>query len=225
MAVINSYNALVQAIQDTAEDDSTEFVAFIPDAVDIAEERLFRELELQDLETTTFNTSLAQGVYLVPKPVGYKFAHYFKITVSGKTRLLKKRRDDFVQDYWPDLSVQDVPKYYSDSSSGYFIVVPTPDSNYSYILKYSAQPAKLTNSNQTNYYTINCQDLLYYATMIEMVKFMKAWKEVEVWEGVYGKAVADWNINAIRKRRDDGETPQNPDGGPNTLSNTQKSKS
>lgn len=223
MATITSYDTLLQAVQDAAEDDSAEFVAFIPDAIDLAEERLFRELDLMDLELKATGATV-NNVYLIPKPAGYQFANYFSIVSGGRTKILKKRRDDFIQDYWPDLTVTGEPKYYSDSSATNFIVVPTPSTNYAYTIKYSAKPTKLSVSNETNYYTDNCQDMLYYATMVEMSKFMKAWQEIAVWDGVFTSSVQDWNLNALRKRRDDGETPQNPDSGPNTLIHTAKSK-
>ncbi len=223
MPVINSYDTLIQAVSDTAEDDSTEFLAFLPEAVSLAEDRLFRELDLLDLEKPVTGT-MVQGVYFIPKPLDYKFAHYFKFAQGGKSVILRKRRDDFIQDYWPDLTVQGIPKYYSDATGLNFIVVPTPDAAYAYTLKYSAQPVKLSLANETNYFTDNCQDLIYYATMLEMTKFMKAWKDIPVWEGIYSSSMQDWNLNAARKRRDDGETPLNPTSGPNTLIHSSKSK-
>jgi len=224
MATITSYNTLVQAIKDAAEDDGTEFDAYIPTAIDLAEELLFRELELPDLETK-YTGNLTQDNNTLAKPTGYKFGNYFKIVVSGSNVILKKRRDDYIQDYWPDPTVSGVPKYYADSSVSNFIIAPTPDDSYEYELKVTVPPTKLSVSNQTNYFVNECQDLLFYACMIEMSRFMKAWSEIEKWASVYAPSRDDWNLNAARTRRDDGSVPSAPSSGPNSLKHTIQSNS
>jgi len=223
--VIVDYPSLLAAVQATAEDTGTEFAAYLPIACDLAEEFLFRDLELPDLETKTPPSTLSSGSNVVPKPAGYKFANYFKIIVNGVNIFLKKRRDDYIQDYWPDPTVTDVPKYYSDSSATTFTIAPTPIQNWSYEIKYSSKPAKLSPTNTTNYYTANCEDLLYLAMMVEMAKFMKAWPQVQVWVQAYAQAQAAWNTEAMRRRRDDGQTPTNATNGPNDIKHTIKSNS
>lgn len=223
--VIVDYPSLLAAVQATAEDDGTEFAAFLPIAVDMAEEFLFRDLDLPDLETKTAPATLTAGSNIVPKPTGYKFANYFKIVVNGQNIFLKKRRDDFLQDYWPDPTVTDTPKYYSDSSATVFTVAPTPVQPWMYEIKYSSKPPKLTPTNTTNYYTTNCEDLLFFAVLVEMSKFMKAWPQVPIWTEAYTQARDGWNIEAMRKRRDDGQTPNNLTNGPNDVKHTIKSSS
>ncbi len=221
--VIVSYDTLLAAVQNTAEDDGLEFANYLPVAVDISEEFLFRDLELPDLETKLPGVLTASSPTL-PKPAGYKFANYLKIIVNGKNIFLKKRRDDYIQDFWPDPTQTDVPKYYSDSSATTLTLAPTPIQAWNYELKFSAKPDKLSLTNQTNYYTTNCEDLLYYAVMVEMAKFMKAWPQVQIWSQIYGAARDAWNVEAMRKRRDDGQVPDNMDG-PDTLKHTLKTNS
>ena len=220
MASITSYSTLLQAIVDVAEDDSVEFSAYIPTGMDLAEERLFKELELPEVPTKVTG-SLTQDNRMLTKPASYKYPHYFRITVSGAGRLLEKRTDDFIQDYWPTPTVTGVPKYYADSSSTEFIIAPTPDSGYSYELKATFPPTKLSVSNPTNYFVNECQDVLFAACMVEMAKFMKAWSQVTVWKAYYEAARDSWNINSKRLKRDDGQTPNSPQG-PNTLAQAVK---
>lgn len=226
MPVIIDYPTLVQAIIDTAEDDGLEFVAYIPTAVDQAEEFMFKDLDLPDLEIKVPGV-LIPGNTTVAKPAGYRYANYFKIMVPdpiliGQTNnlFLKKRRDDYLQDYWPNTALQDVPKYYSDSSVLDFDIVPPPNFAFTYEIKYTAQPAKLTLLNPTNYYTTRCTDSLFNACMVQMVRFMKAWSQVPIWEAHYKAASDAWNINMRRVRRDDGNSPKNPTNGPNDLAHT-----
>lgn len=222
MPVIVDYNSLVQSIVDAAEDDGTEFANYIPVSIDLAEERLIKDLDLIDLEQK-ITGSLTANSNTVSKPNDYKLPHFMNITVGTVKRLLKNRKEDYLIDYWPDAAQVGAPKYYSDSAFGIFSFAPTPDQNYQYQLKYLAQPPKLSTTNTTNYYTAQCKDLLYFASMIEQTQFMKAWDQVKVWESRYQQEVDAWNMQAARKRRDDGETPNNPNGGDNTLKHTSKS--
>ena len=223
--VIVDYPSLLVAVQETAEDTGSEFAAYLPIAVDLVEEFLFRDLDLPDLEAKTSYATLTSGSNVLAKPAGYKFANYFKIVVNGQNIFLKKRRDDFLQDYWPDPTQTDIPKYYSDSSSTNFLIAPTPVQPWAYEIKYSAKPTKLSSTNATNYYTANCEDLLYFAMMVEMAKFMKAWPQVQIWSTAYAQARDGWNVEAMRKRRDDGQTPNNMTNGPNDIKHTIKTNS
>lgn len=219
MPVITDYNSLISNVQALAEDDGTEFALYVPTAIDLAEERIFKEMDLPDLEIKATG-ALSTITPLLAKPTGYVFPHYFNIVVSGLKKELKKRTEEFINDYWPNSTSTDVPKYYADSSQTNFVIAPTPSSTFSYEIKYSAKPAKLSVSNGTNYYTANCQDILYAAVMVEMAKFMKAWTQTNTWEQTYGGLRDDWNLEMMRKRRDDAEMPNNPQGGTNTLKQT-----
>jgi len=220
MASITTYSTLVQAVIDTAEDDSTEFSNYLPTAIDLAEERLFKELDLYDLETKA-NGALTINSVTLTKPTGFKYANYFKISVSGSDRILEKKREDYLIDYWPNTTIADVPKYYADYSATEFRITPTPNLGYTYEIKYTKQPTKLSITNSSNYFIEQCKDALFAATMVEQTRFMKAWSQVGVWEDAYTKARDSWNINSQRQKRDDGQKPQNPQG-PNDLNNAVK---
>lgn len=231
MAVITDYDTLVQAIIDNAEDDGLEFSNYIPTAIDLAEEFIFRDLDFPDLEIKASGTMIP-AVNTIAKPSGYRFANYIKILVPDSvvptitnSFFLKKRRDDYIQDYWPNSNQTAMPKYYSDSSVDEFSIAPTPDQAYAYEIKYTEQPTKLSTTTSTNYFTDRCKDVLFAACMVEMVRFMKAWAQVPVWEAEYAAAKANWMLQARRVRRDDGHTPHNPTSGPNTVVHTSSSTS
>lgn len=218
MVEITNYATLVTAIGATAEDDGQEFTDFIPTAIGLAHDTLIKELDLPDLEKEATGAMTFQYNRIV-KPTDYRFANYFYITVGTRKRLLRFRQSDFVIDYWPDDAEVDVPKYYADFSGTEFLIAPTPDLSYSYLLKYTGSVDVLSSSINTNYFTDNCPNILYYAVMTEMSRFMKAWSQVQFWQGEYIKARDVWNIEMGRKRRDSGEVPNYQDG-PNTLKHT-----
>ena len=222
MAAVTTYATLVSNIQAVTEDDGVEFAAYIPTAISLAEDKLIRECDFVDLEEKDTGTlSVASGDVL--KPSGFKYTHYFYITVGTTRRLLKRKTDDFLLDYWPDSSVLGIPKYYSDDTATTFSVVPTPDVAYTYEIKTTKAPTKLSASNTTNYFVTNIPDALFYASMIEQAKFMKAWSQVQLWEKSYIEARTSWNLEQARRRMDDGHNPQNPEGGQNNIKNTVES--
>jgi hypothetical protein len=222
MADIQSYADLVSVIQNVAEDDGSEFTSYIPYAISLAEQRLNRELDLPDLEIAVTGT-LSATINTLPKPSGYRFANYFHIINSlGAVQVLKKRREDYINDYWPNPSLTATPKYYADQSATTFQLAPIPDVSYQYRIKYTAEPNRLGVSTQTNYFTQRCVDILYAAAMVEMTIFMKAWQQITIWEQAYKELKDGWNLTMARNRKDDGETQRNPDNPINTVENAPK---
>lgn len=221
MTIFTSYTELISAVQQITEDDGTEFIAYIPTAINLAEERLFRELDLPELEKKVTGTC-TPGVATLTKPGDYELGEYLKITPSvGTTKMLKKRLESFCLDYWQDLSATGTPKYYSDQSKTAFTIVPTPSSNFAYELKYSAKPTYLSSTNASNYYIENCKDALFSATMLEIVLFSKSWSQAELWNTKFSNHRDTWNIEQGRYRADGNESFNTPkQSGPNTLRNT-----
>lgn len=225
MAKITSYSTLVTAIQDAAENDGAEFLAYIPTAIDLAEQMMFKELDLPEF-TTKVTGSLTSSNNKISKPTGYHHMRFFNITQANDAKkFLKKRNEDFLLDYWPNENVTGTPKYYSDSSDTEFILAPTPDSGYSYEMKYVKKPDSLTSSNTTNYYTTYCPDIIFYATMLQMSIFMKSEMGLDKWAKAYIASRDSWNNSNRRTRRDDGEVPNATNPSPNTVIHTSNTNS
>ena len=220
MAVITNYTTLVFAVQEVAEDDSSEFLAYIPTAIDLTEKRMFKDLDLPELEEAATG-NLVSGVNTLTKPTNTEHVQTFTITTNSKKIQLRKKTESFLDDYWPISSNTSVPKYYADKDKTTFLIAPTPDSNYSYNVRYSKQPTGISSSNLTNYFTDNCSDLLFYGTMVEMSKFMKDWEQVNFWSNEYSLRQDTWNVQMMRYRRDGEFVPNSPEGvGYNSLKHT-----
>ena len=219
MVAITNYASLIQALKDEAENDGIEFSEFLPTAVALGEEKLFRELDLPELEEDIQSNLTANSTVLI-KPLNYKFGDSLQVKVDGKFYTLKKKFASFLRDYWPDTTVTGIPKYYGDKSDTQFMIVPPPALPYDYFARVTLRPPKLSQTNTTNYFVDECPDLLFYVTMLELVKFLKAWSQVPVWESKYRQAQESWNLQAMRYRRDGQVTPNSPDDGPNSIKHT-----
>lgn len=224
MADITTYDGLIDAVQEINEDDNAEFEAYIPTAIKIAQERLMRECDFPDLEYEEVG-ALTVNSNTVSKPDDLKYIHWFRVNTGSSNVLLKRKQQDYIIDYWPNPALTGVPKYYSYNTESTLVIAPTPDTAYNYGIKYTGAPLPLGTSQQTNYFTANCPDILYSATLVEMAKFMKAWSQVETWELYFKNGKEGWNAQAARERRDNGEVPLNPTDGPNTIQHTLQTRS
>lgn len=206
MASLTTYPLLKAAIIDICEDDSIEFADYIPTAVNLAEDRLFRELKI-NYSVVTDSYSCTTGDQLVDKPSDLRATTGLFVIVSGQKIPLVKRGDEFCSDYWPDDSVRDVPKYYAERDITKWRLVPTPNNNYPLHIQYEAKPAYLDEvSNTSNIYTERYPDLLFYTTMVNMCEWMKDTDRKQEWEARYIEAVNTVNNEGLRNSKEDNAT-------------------
>lgn len=219
MVAYNNYNDLVQTVKDVSEDDSTEFSNFIPKAIRAAELRLTKDIDTIGLKQN-INLTTTVGQRTVFKPSGFRFIHdVFMVDpdTNQETRL-KAMTDDYLRDYWPSTVNTAKPKYFAqDYDTDNFLLAPTPDAVYTLRLNIAADVEPISTTNQTNYFTDQCGETLFYATMVEMKRFAKDEPGTAFWEGAYAQSIAALNNQGRRNRRDDGFPPANPSGGQNTL--------
>lgn len=211
MAVISDYSSLTQAVIDVAEDDSAEFAVYIPTAIDLAEVRLSREMDTLGLVHVATVTAQSTS-RLLTKPTGYKNGQdlIYVNASTGEQTVMKKRTYSFIVDYWPISTSVGHPKYYADVDVSTFMIAPTADASIAMTLRYEGRPSALTSANPSNYFTEQCSDALFYATLTEMMKFARNSTMQQLYEQEYQNA-RDTIINeAKRQRRDNSGTPNNP---------------
>ena len=218
MPTPSSYTGLVSAVVDLAEDDSTEFSAYIPTAIFLAEERMVKEVDTHGVKAIATVTATSAPPYLT-KPSGYRFTNdlFYVTSVSGSAVAPEYKNLSFIKDYWPKKDNTAAPKYVGDYDVSTWILAPTPDVDYVFTIEYTKSPTKLTAAASTNYFTDFCSDALFYATMVHMSEFMKDYQTAQVWEQKYQLAIQTLNNEGRRGRRSDGNVPKNPSGGLNTL--------
>lgn len=218
MAIVRNFTTLVSAVVDYFEDDSTELKAYIPTAIDLAEQRLTREIDTTGLIANT-NVSAASGNRIVSKPSGYRFGYNLRVSTStGEFVTLRKTTLSYIEDYWPWANASTGnPKFYADYSPTQFIIGPTPKANYDYPLSYAAKPVGISATSSTNYFTDYMPDGLYYGTLIEMAKFARQNSMLQSLEQSYQNCVQTVINEGRRERRDEGQEPSSPQDNRNSL--------
>ena len=216
MAGPTTYDALVSAIVAAMEDDSDEFTAYIPTAIGLAEARLEKQVDTDGI-VVTVTLATSTGDPFISKPTGYRFTRDLEIVVDGEVRTLKKKVNSFLRDYWPTPTSTSVPSLYADNDRSSWLVAPTPDDAYNILLTGGIRPTALSVGNQTNYYTNELPDALFYAAMSAQAEFMKSWSTLPVWEEKYLDAIKGVNNEGRRQRRDDDTDPNKSPSANNTL--------
>lgn len=215
---VTTYAILTSAMQEAAEDNSTEFQEYLPVAINNAELRLTRELDTLGLTAIT-TVAATVSVAEVTKPSGYLLAHsivYVDPTTSRRT-VLRKKTDDYLDTYWPQPTSVGSPIYYSELDNTTIKIAPCVSVSANLIFNYEKRPTPLSVSNQTNYFTDFCADALFHASMMEMAMWMRNQALMENHQALYTSDRDSINNQGRRARRDDGSPVGNTVPAVNTL--------
>jgi hypothetical protein len=152
--------------------------------IDLAEERLSRDLRIRATEAT-MNVTLASGVAAIPSDyVQMKHVHI----AGSPTQPLEVKESTWIFDQFPTRSSDGKPRYVAEDGSS-FVFGPYPDSS-TYVLggQYWKKPAALTTAAPTNEWTDNCPDVLLWACLCETAPFLKHDDRTLLWEEKYERS-------------------------------------
>lgn len=174
-----TYDGLIAFLEDYVEDDSTEFTDNVQGAVNRAEERVLRDIDLA-IWNVTQTASTSNGVDNFTK--SFSGTPVQQIFFTAAQDFATRRTLAFIRAH----GGSGLPKYfYEDATKVYW--APTPDNSYAYQTTYYARPSPLTPSNQTNWITENVADLLLWAALVESEKFLIAPERVQEFEASYNQ--------------------------------------
>ncbi len=180
-----NYAELLQSIQDFTENNETTFVAEIPTFVRQAEELIYRTVMIPELRKNVTANVTASNPY-VARPSDFLAPFSFAVVDgSSNYNFLIEKDVNFMREAYPNQSTTGLPKYYSEfdgdvtspSSSGNFIVAPTPDTTYSVQLHYYFDPPSIVTSS-TSWLGDNAEQALLYGSLVNAYIFMKGEQDV-----------------------------------------------
>ena len=206
------FTNLKAIVKEQIEDDSTEFDTYLNKAINLVEDRLFRDLDLfllrefQDLTTTI-------GTPTLNMPSGFEFSDNIVFFTSNIMRDVRKKTLDFIKDYWPNKTLTGAPKYYAVSGEEQIYLAPTPDAVYTTEISFTKRPTLLSSSNLTNYFTNNAWSALVEGTLEEMCNFIKDYQVANNHRQRYMEEVLKHNDVVKTKRLESGMILGNPQVG------------
>ena len=212
------FNSLVSIIIETTENDGSEFVGALPAMIQRAQEKMQNDLDDQGLVTYA-SVAVSASSAEVSVPVGGEIIKTFSIEVGGARTQLKHRPYEYLLDYWPVSASTGTPRYYGFKTNTEIRVAPTPSATVDSQIGFIAQITTITSASPTNYFTIHCENALFYSSMIEASLFMKSFNTTAAWQQEYQGEIERLRNRARRSRQDDMQTSFSTAGGPNTLDN------
>ena len=111
------------------------------------------------------------------------------VTVAGERFPLLLRKYEYMRNYWPDPTQEDVPKYYGDYDFDHWLIAPTPSDDYAIEILYYEKIQPLDATNQTNWFTINAPQAMLYGTLLQAMPFLKNDSRVQLWQALYDRAI------------------------------------
>ena len=163
-----TYTTLQTAIAENMH--RSDLTTKIPDFIALAENFMFRELNVRDIETSTTGTTTG-GMITLPTD----FAYLVKITTTYGGR-------EYTLDY-AETATSGLPYGYT-MESGALRLYPDAGTGYAYKIYYGADVAPLSGSVDTNWLLDNAYDLYLHASLVEAYRYTRNEKAVSLTTGL-----------------------------------------
>jgi len=200
-----TYTTLKTAIQDYLESTESSFVTNLPTFITTAEERIFKNVQLDDFRKNQVGNLTASGTYL-ECPTDYLAPFSLAVIDSSSNyNYLLLKQVSFIRDFTPNASTTGLPKYYAEFDDNTFIVAPTPDSTYEVELHYYYRPASLTSTtgSETTWLSKNAPNAILYGSLVEACTYLKNYEAIPAYESKFQEALLGLkNLGEAKSTRD-----------------------
>lgn len=187
-----NYTELVALVKNYLEVDETTFNDNIDQFVKLAEEEIYRAVQLKDLRKNATSAFTASDQYLgLPND----FLAPYSIALDNNGYVFLDQKDvNFIREAYPSASSTGVPKYYAMFDDDTLIVAPTPGSNYTVEMHYYYKPASIVNAT-TSWVGDNAENALLFGTILQAYIYLKGDQDViAMYKEKYDTAIRDLTI-------------------------------
>lgn len=187
-----TYDSLVADISSYLERTDTATLQKIPTFIMLAEQVIASQIKF--LGNLTVNEStMTQGDNIIAKPARWHKSVSFNVVVAGVRQPLFLRTYEYLRQYWPEATEEDIPKYYADYDYSHWLVAPTPADDYTFEVLYYERVQPLDSSNQTNWFTTYAPQAMLYGSLLQAMPFLKNDERMPMWRAEY-----DLIINTLK---------------------------
>ena len=192
MAAVMTYTSLAADIESYLERTDTATVDKIPTFIMLAEQVIASQIKF--LGNLTVNEStMVQGTPVIAKPARWHKTVSMNVTVAGVKSPVFLRKYEYLREYWPEATNEDIPKFYADYDYTHWLVAPTPAAAYTFEVLYYERVQPLDISNQTNWFTEYAPQALLYGSLLQAMPFLKNDERMAMWRAEY-----DLIINTLK---------------------------
>lgn len=159
----------------------SDLTAVIPDFIQLAENRLRRELRIRQMLKVATTTTTANDS-TVELPSDFLEMRDLHLNTDPIAVLKYDAPNVFYRNTFSTITGK--PTNYTTLAQE-FQLAPIPDTNYTMQMLYYAAPPYLSNSNPSNAFLANCPDLLLYASLAEAEPYLMNDARLETWAALY----------------------------------------
>ncbi len=172
----NSYVASILNLMPTTATDPG-FITVLPNIIDDAEQRLYRELDLLNTvvrdssaaftpSTRTFDLPSTNGTFYVVEGM-YAITPFGTTNPdTGKRNYLTPSSRGYIDAAFPSSAGSGIPAYFAPTTQNSYIVGPWPDQAYQAEVVGTIRPAAISTSNLTTLLSAYFPDLFVAASMV-----------------------------------------------------------
>lgn len=152
----------------------------IADLITLAENRIFREMRIRQMESAFSGTIAANGTLAIPSD--YLALRYIYVSGTNPVTTLKRRPPEYIYENYPTRTGNGIPQFIAEEA-GVFIFGPYPDSQYTIAGSYFAKPGAIASGS--NWFIANAPGIYLFSTLVEIALFLKDDAEAQRWEARY----------------------------------------
>lgn len=200
-AVAMTYDSLVDDIETYLERTDQATIQKIPTFIMLAEQIIASEIKFMG-NLTVNSFAMVQGEPIVQKPARWRKTVSMNIVVNGQRQPVLLRKYEYLRNYWPDATQEDLPLYYADYDYFHWLVAPTPAAAYTAEVLYYERIQPLDSSNQTNWFTMYAPQALLYGSLLQAMPFLKNDARVQLWQSMYQQYIATLKAEDLQRLGD-----------------------
>lgn len=196
-----NYSELTTNIQDICETTFTadQLAMFTQQA----EQTIYNSVQIPALRRNVTSAFTSSNQYLA---IPTDFLYTYSIAVvdgDGDYQFLLNKDVNFIREAYPKSSSTGLPKHYANFDDDFFIVGPTPDSNYAVELHYGYYPESIVTAG-TTWLGDEFDSALLNGALVQAARFMKAEPDIiQNYDKLYAQAIGLLKMLGDGKLRED----------------------
>ncbi len=211
-----TYNNLIIQLQQWFQRSSADVVTInnIPTFIALAEDKICSDYENAGFVKTVVSIQplggFQNGVCVYPKPSRWRrniTFNYGAGPTNNNREPLFLRDYSYLVDYWPDRTQVALPIYYGEYDYNHWLIAPTPDAYYPYEVRYIEMPQPLSIQNQSNWLTEYAYGLLFYASFLEALPYLKNYDKIDSIRTLYQERLGSLKAQDEKRITDASNTP------------------
>lgn len=190
------------------------FISNLPSAIDYAEQRIYRELDLLSTVFRDFSVNLVVGSRNFTIPSAFVVVNGINVISpaatapdAGTRNPLTPTSRDYVDAVWNSAAIIGLPVDFAPITQWDFVLGPAPDAAYKIEVIGTQRPTPLSASNTTTFLSTNLPDLFLAASMIFMSGYARNFgqqssdpAQAVSWETQYKSLSTSAGVEEARKR-------------------------